>query len=35
MSRDILFHHRELFGSCISKYLYDTSQQSLIGFNDS
>ena len=28
--RDILFHHREIFDSCISKY--DTSEQSFIGF---
>ncbi|XP_048232465.1 DNA-directed RNA polymerase subunit beta''-like [Ricinus communis] len=33
--RDILFHHRELFYSCISKNFYDTSEQSFIGFNDS
>nr|QXE40009.1 RNA polymerase beta'' subunit [Cnidoscolus aconitifolius] len=33
--RDILFHHRELFDSCISKNFYDTSEQSFIGFNDS
>nr|YP_009490162.1 RNA polymerase beta' subunit [Itea chinensis]AHE41657.1 RNA polymerase beta' subunit [Itea chinensis]AWH11605.1 RNA polymerase beta' subunit [Itea chinensis] len=25
--RDILFHHRELFNSCISKNLHDTSEQ--------
>nr|QWY89118.1 RNA polymerase beta'' subunit [Lophira lanceolata] len=25
--RDILFHHRELFDSCISKNFYDTSKQ--------
>nr|YP_009687008.1 RNA polymerase beta subunit [Klainedoxa gabonensis]QDW75755.1 RNA polymerase beta subunit [Klainedoxa gabonensis] len=33
--RDILFHYRELFDSCISKNFYDTSEQSFIGFNDS
>lgn len=33
--RDILFHHRELFDSCILKDFYDTSKQSFIGFNDS
>nr|YP_009561458.1 RpoC2 [Deutzianthus tonkinensis]QAT19547.1 RpoC2 [Deutzianthus tonkinensis] len=33
--RDILFHHRELFDSCISKNFYDTAKQSFIGFNDS
>nr|QKV44353.1 RNA polymerase beta'' subunit [Daphniphyllum macropodum] len=35
--RDILFHHRELFNSCISKNFHDTSEQSFIfmGFNDS
>nr|YP_009668645.1 RNA polymerase beta'' subunit [Adenia mannii]QCW93397.1 RNA polymerase beta'' subunit [Adenia mannii] len=32
---DILFHHRELFDSCISKNCYDTSEQEFIGFNDS
>nr|YP_009266695.1 RNA polymerase beta' subunit [Erythroxylum novogranatense]ANK79159.1 RNA polymerase beta' subunit [Erythroxylum novogranatense] len=30
--RDILFHHRELFASCISKNFYDTSKQSFRGF---
>nr|ARK37397.1 RNA polymerase beta' subunit [Hevea brasiliensis] len=33
--RDILFHYRELFDSCISKNFYDTSEQPFIGFNDS
>jgi DNA-directed RNA polymerase subunit beta' len=33
--RDILFHHRELFDSCISQNFYDTSEQSFIGFNNS
>nr|YP_010540271.1 RNA polymerase beta'' subunit [Staphylea bumalda]UYF20398.1 RNA polymerase beta'' subunit [Staphylea bumalda] len=33
--RDILFYHKELFDSCISKNLHDTSEQSFIGFNDS
>nr|QWE50380.1 RNA polymerase beta'' subunit [Rourea microphylla] len=33
--RDILFHHRELFDSCISKNFHDTSEQSFIGFTDS
>nr|YP_009769006.1 RNA polymerase beta'' subunit [Vatairea guianensis]QIS99624.1 RNA polymerase beta'' subunit [Vatairea guianensis] len=33
--RDILFHHRELFDFFISKNLYDTSEQSFLGFNDS
>jgi DNA-directed RNA polymerase subunit beta' len=33
--RDILFHHRELFDSCISKNFYNISEQSFIGFNDS
>uniref|UniRef100_A0AB39U2U8 DNA-directed RNA polymerase subunit beta'' n=1 Tax=Hydnocarpus kurzii TaxID=3240908 RepID=A0AB39U2U8_9ROSI len=33
--RDILFHHRELFDSCISKNCYYTSEQSFIEFNDS
>nr|YP_010008035.1 RNA polymerase beta'' subunit [Melaleuca leucadendra]QNR87807.1 RNA polymerase beta'' subunit [Melaleuca leucadendra] len=33
--RDILFHHRELFDSSISKKFYDTSEQSFRGFNDS
>ncbi|KAL4285351.1 hypothetical protein GQ457_07G013120 [Hibiscus cannabinus] len=35
--RDIFFHHRELFDSCISNNLHDTSGCSFIGieFNDS
>nr|ATL60260.1 RNA polymerase beta'' subunit [Hillia triflora] len=33
--RDILFHHRKLFDSLLSKNFYDTSEQSFIGFNDS
>ncbi|KAB1998658.1 hypothetical protein ES319_D12G104600v1, partial [Gossypium barbadense] len=35
--RDIFFHHRELFDSCISNNLHDTSGHSFIGieFNDS
>ena len=33
--RDLLFHHRELFDSCISKNFYNISEQSFIGFNDS
>nr|YP_010383339.1 RNA polymerase beta'' subunit [Excoecaria agallocha]UEQ12743.1 RNA polymerase beta'' subunit [Excoecaria agallocha] len=33
--RDILFYHGELFDSCISRNFYNTSEQSLIGFNDS
>ncbi|TYI01488.1 hypothetical protein ES332_A11G204300v1 [Gossypium tomentosum] len=35
--RDIFFHHRELFDSCISNNLHDTSSRSFIGieFNDS
>nr|YP_009419480.1 DNA-directed RNA polymerase beta'' subunit [Sladenia celastrifolia]ASM46142.1 DNA-directed RNA polymerase beta'' subunit [Sladenia celastrifolia] len=33
--RDILFHHRKLFDSCLSKNFYDTSEQSFIGLNDS
>nr|QOW07350.1 RNA polymerase beta' subunit [Corylopsis multiflora var. nivea] len=33
--RDILFHHRELFHSCILKNFHDTSEQSFMGFNDS
>nr|AFM83752.1 RNA polymerase beta' subunit [Paeonia obovata]AHE41669.1 RNA polymerase beta' subunit [Paeonia obovata]AWH10923.1 RNA polymerase beta' subunit [Paeonia obovata]QOW39634.1 RNA polymerase beta'' subunit [Paeonia obovata var. japonica] len=32
---DILFHHRELFNSCISKNFHDTSEQPFLGFNDS
>nr|YP_010461183.1 RNA polymerase beta'' subunit [Titanotrichum oldhamii]UUF92113.1 RNA polymerase beta'' subunit [Titanotrichum oldhamii] len=33
--RDILFHHRKLFYSFLSKNFHDTSEQSFIGFNDS
>nr|QEJ83650.1 RpoC2 [Hydrangea sp. CF-2019] len=33
--RDILFHHRKFFDSCLSKNFHDTSEQSFIGFNDS
>nr|YP_009872687.1 RNA polymerase beta subunit [Ctenolophon englerianus]QKT26927.1 RNA polymerase beta subunit [Ctenolophon englerianus] len=33
--RDILFHHRELFDSCILKNFHDTPEQSFIGFNSS
>ncbi|YP_001671673.1 RNA polymerase beta'' subunit (chloroplast) [Carica papaya] len=33
--RDIFFHHRELFDSCISKNLHNTSERSFIGLNDS
>nr|YP_009930710.1 RNA polymerase beta'' subunit [Hydrangea davidii]QNR87399.1 RNA polymerase beta'' subunit [Hydrangea davidii] len=33
--RDILFHHRKFFYSCLSKNFHDTSEQSFIGFNDS
>nr|YP_009698525.1 RpoC2 [Petalonyx linearis]QEJ85601.1 RpoC2 [Petalonyx linearis] len=33
--RDILFHHRKLFDSCLSKNFDDPSEQSVIGFNDS
>ncbi|KAB2008961.1 hypothetical protein ES319_D10G135500v1, partial [Gossypium barbadense] len=35
--RDIFFHHRELYDSCISNNLYDTSGRSFTGieFNDS
>nr|YP_010424543.1 RNA polymerase beta'' subunit [Baeckea frutescens]USH59246.1 RNA polymerase beta'' subunit [Baeckea frutescens] len=32
---DIVFHHRELFDSSISKKFDDTSEQSFRGFNDS
>nr|YP_740555.1 RNA polymerase beta'' subunit [Platanus occidentalis]Q09G56.1 RecName: Full=DNA-directed RNA polymerase subunit beta''; AltName: Full=PEP; AltName: Full=Plastid-encoded RNA polymerase subunit beta''; Short=RNA polymerase subunit beta'' [Platanus occidentalis]ABI49768.1 RNA polymerase beta'' subunit [Platanus occidentalis] len=32
--RDTLFHHRELFDSCIPKNFHDTSKQSFTGFND-
>nr|ATL60812.1 RNA polymerase beta'' subunit [Isertia laevis] len=31
--RDILFHHRKLFDSLLSKNFHDTSEQSFIGFN--
>nr|YP_011031356.1 RNA polymerase beta'' subunit [Warburgia ugandensis]WQT73263.1 RNA polymerase beta'' subunit [Warburgia ugandensis] len=33
--RDILFHHRELFGSCIQNNFHDTPEQSFTGFHDS
>ncbi|PHT86948.1 hypothetical protein T459_09054 [Capsicum annuum] len=33
--RDILFHHRKLFDSCLSKKFHDIPVQSFIGFNDS
>uniref|UniRef100_A0A1P8D768 DNA-directed RNA polymerase subunit beta'' n=2 Tax=Sambucus williamsii TaxID=180062 RepID=A0A1P8D768_9DIPS len=33
--RDILFHHRKLFDSCLSKNFHDTLEKSFIGFNDS
>nr|QJE71365.1 RNA polymerase beta'' subunit [Psidium cattleyanum] len=33
--RDILFHHRELFDSSISKKFHDPSEQSFTAFNDS
>nr|YP_009694557.1 RpoC2 [Eucnide grandiflora]QEJ82460.1 RpoC2 [Eucnide grandiflora] len=33
--RDILFQHRKLFDSCLSKNFHDTSEQSFRGFNDS
>nr|YP_010608610.1 RNA polymerase beta'' subunit [Sabia swinhoei]WAN89435.1 RNA polymerase beta'' subunit [Sabia swinhoei]WAN89520.1 RNA polymerase beta'' subunit [Sabia swinhoei] len=33
--RDILFHHRELFNSCIPKNFHDTSEQLFTGFNHS
>lgn len=33
--RDILFHHRKLFDSCLSKNFHDTSEQSFIGLNNS
>jgi len=32
--RDLLFHHRELFGSCIPNNFPDTSERSFTGFND-
>nr|YP_010546162.1 RNA polymerase beta'' subunit [Petrocodon longitubus]UYI29678.1 RNA polymerase beta'' subunit [Petrocodon longitubus] len=33
--RDILFHHKKLFDSFLSKNFHDTSEQLFIGFNDS
>nr|URQ22155.1 RNA polymerase beta'' subunit [Wenchengia alternifolia] len=33
--RDILFHHRKLFSSFLSKNFHDRPEQSFIGFNDS
>nr|ATL62442.1 RNA polymerase beta'' subunit [Coptosapelta flavescens] len=33
--RDILYHHRKLFDSFLSKNFHDISEQSFIGFNDS
>nr|AOS85739.1 RNA poymerase beta subunit-2 [Aconitum barbatum var. hispidum] len=33
--RDILFHHKKLLDSCISKNFHDTSEQSFTGFTDS
>nr|YP_010275883.1 RNA polymerase beta'' subunit [Cananga odorata]ARU80560.1 RpoC2 [Cananga odorata]UKH49798.1 RNA polymerase beta'' subunit [Cananga odorata] len=33
--RDILFHHRELLGSCIPKNFHDTAEQSFTGFHNS
>nr|YP_010635684.1 RNA polymerase beta'' subunit [Actinostephanus enpingensis]WBQ47897.1 RNA polymerase beta'' subunit [Actinostephanus enpingensis] len=33
--RDILFHHKKLFDSFLSKNFHDTSEQSFIGLNDS
>nr|YP_010935036.1 RNA polymerase beta'' subunit [Craterostigma nummulariifolium]WKW52966.1 RNA polymerase beta'' subunit [Craterostigma nummulariifolium] len=33
--RDILFHHRKLFSSFLSKNFHDTSEQSFLGFHDS
>nr|YP_009673569.1 RNA polymerase betasubunit [Chieniodendron hainanense]QDF43157.1 RNA polymerase betasubunit [Chieniodendron hainanense] len=33
--RDILFHYRELLGSCIPKNFHDTSEQSFTGFHNS
>nr|YP_009461546.1 RNA polymerase beta'' subunit [Ranunculus reptans]AUT82912.1 RNA polymerase beta'' subunit [Ranunculus reptans] len=32
--RDILFHHKELFDSCIPRNFPDTSEQSFTGFTD-
>nr|YP_007353905.1 RNA polymerase beta'' subunit [Tectona grandis]QVL26963.1 RNA polymerase beta'' subunit [Tectona grandis]CCP47120.1 RNA polymerase beta'' subunit [Tectona grandis]CCP47209.1 RNA polymerase beta'' subunit [Tectona grandis]CCP47298.1 RNA polymerase beta'' subunit [Tectona grandis] len=34
-TRDILFHHRKLFDSFLSKNFHDRLEQSFIGFNDS
>ena len=34
-TRDILFHHRKLFDSFLSKNFHDRPEQSFIGFNDS
>nr|YP_009709577.1 RNA polymerase beta'' subunit [Symplocarpus nipponicus]QEX51431.1 RNA polymerase beta'' subunit [Symplocarpus nipponicus] len=33
--RDILFHHREFFNSCVPNNFHDTSEKSFIPFNDS
>nr|YP_011031467.1 RNA polymerase beta'' subunit [Centella asiatica]QJF46896.1 RNA polymerase beta'' subunit [Centella asiatica]WRB04620.1 RNA polymerase beta'' subunit [Centella asiatica] len=33
--RDILFHHRKFFDSCLSTNFHHTPEQSFIGFNDS
>lgn len=33
--RDILFHHGELFSSCVPNNFHETSEQSLTRFNDS
>nr|QHN54933.1 RNA polymerase beta'' subunit [Anchomanes hookeri] len=33
--RDILFHHRAFFSSCVPNNFHETSEQSLIRFNDS
>nr|QAY81133.1 RNA polymerase beta subunit-2 [Asteropyrum cavaleriei] len=33
--RDILFHHKELFDSCIPKNFHNTSEQPFTGFTDS
>nr|QHN54852.1 RNA polymerase beta'' subunit [Philodendron lanceolatum] len=33
--RDILFHHREFFSSCVPNNFHETSEQSLTRFNDS
>ncbi|YP_009437458.1 RNA polymerase beta'' subunit (chloroplast) [Primulina eburnea] len=33
--KDILFHHKKLFDSFLSKNFHDTSEESFIGFNDS